>query len=74
VKSRNHRVRGHVARQGRQERAAARQHETDDRTPTDRLAALDARLGVGQGAVRERARLNGETPAKRKNRKRKAKR
>lgn len=48
---------GRAAREGRRERAAVRQAETEGRTPSDRLAALDARLGTGQGAQRERARL-----------------
>lgn len=41
----------------RVETARLRQEEAEGRTPSDRLAALDARLGVGQGAERERARL-----------------
>lgn len=56
---------GYLAKQGRQERAAARQAETDGRTPSDRLASLDARLGYTVGAVRERARL-GPPPDGRK--------
>lgn len=57
---------GYAAKQGRQERAAARQAETDGRTPSDRLASLDARLGYTVGAVRERARLLGPPPDGRK--------
>lgn len=54
----------HPLRQERRERAQARQASEvriPDLGPDEilaRLAALDARLGEGVGAVRERARLN----------------
>ena len=44
-------------REKRQVEAAARQAERDTETPQQQLAALDARFGEGQGATRERARL-----------------
>jgi hypothetical protein len=37
--------------------ADARQRLRDERTPEEQLAILDARLGPGKGAKRERARL-----------------
>ncbi|WKW86147.1 hypothetical protein SEA_JONJAMES_174 [Gordonia Phage JonJames] len=37
--------------------AAARQHERNQRTPERQIEVLDERLGVGVGAVKERARL-----------------
>ena len=39
------------------ERVAERQTERATRTPAQQIALLDQRLGVGQGAVKERARL-----------------
>jgi len=45
---------GKTAKQQRIERAAAR---ASQRTPQERLAELDRRLGRGQGAKKERARL-----------------
>lgn len=41
----------------RKENAKERQRQRDERTPEEQLAALDARLGVGKGAKKERARL-----------------
>ncbi|AMS02714.1 hypothetical protein BJD55_gp052 [Gordonia phage Yvonnetastic] len=37
--------------------AAARQHKRDQLKPWEQLLLLDARLGPGIGAVKERARL-----------------
>ena len=45
--------------QKRQE-AADRRSERAIRTPQVQIATLDWRLGVGQGAVKERARLAGK--------------
>jgi len=42
----------------RQEEAEARQRARDGRSPATQLAHLDAKLGVGVGAKKERARLN----------------
>lgn len=47
----------HPFEQLRRECAAARQVLRDKRSAKDQLAELDKRLGVGQGAERERARL-----------------
>lgn len=44
-----------LSRQTRKTRADERL--ANGRSPTEQLAALDKRLGVGKGAVRERARL-----------------
>lgn len=41
----------------RRERALARQKETENMSPAARLIILDATLGKGKGAQRERARL-----------------
>lgn len=41
----------------RREQAAKRQAERAKRSPAEQLALLDARLGKGQGAKKERARL-----------------
>lgn len=57
MKSHNHTQSGRVSREMRQLGASLRQEESDGRTPTDRLAALDARLGAGVGANRERKAL-----------------
>jgi len=53
----NHTRKGAAVRQERREKARARQRQRDELTPTQQLAVLDDRLGVGQGAERERARL-----------------
>lgn len=53
---RNSRVR-HPRKEARRTRAAERAAAGATRTPSDRLAALDARFGPGCGATRERARL-----------------
>lgn len=44
-------------RQERKDKADARQRQRDELTATEQLAVLDARLGAGVGAERERARL-----------------
>jgi hypothetical protein len=44
--------------EARRERAAWRTFERSLRSPQQQLAILDQRLGVGQGAKKERARLN----------------
>lgn len=44
-------------RQARQEAAQGREEEIKGLAPTERLQALDDRLGAGVGAQRERARL-----------------
>ena len=42
----------------RQKAAVLRQEERAKRTPQQQLAQLDATFGAGQGATKERARLN----------------
>ena len=44
-------------RDKRREEAKERQSLTNQMSPAERIAALDARLGAGVGAVKERARL-----------------
>lgn len=44
-------------------RTAARVEAQGQRTPTERLRALDAKLGVGVGAKRERAALTAKATA-----------
>lgn len=44
-------------RPDRQVEARQRQEDRDSLTPSQQLAALDERLGKGQGALRERKRL-----------------
>ena len=39
-------------------------YERDQRSPEEQIAVLDSRLGVGVGAVRERARLQAQIEAK----------
>ena len=48
---------GRLARENRRDTATQLQVERETRTPAEQLAVLDARLGRGQGAKRERARL-----------------
>jgi hypothetical protein len=48
----------------RQDEAKERQALRDKRTPQDQIAVLDAKLGVGVGAVKERARLQKEIDKK----------
>ncbi len=54
--ARNSRV-THPRRMARQTGAEVRQEERERRSPAQQLAELDARLGVGVGARKERARL-----------------
>lgn len=44
-------------KEARQKEAAVRLEERSKRSPQEQLATLDRTLGVGVGAVRERARL-----------------
>jgi hypothetical protein len=55
--ARQHVRKGRKAREDRQIRAKEAQSEREAFSPREQIAALDARLGVGQGAKRERARL-----------------
>jgi hypothetical protein len=57
---------GHEARANRQDTATQLQVERETRSPQEQLAALDARLGAGEGAQRERARLEGGLTTKQK--------
>jgi hypothetical protein len=43
--------------EARQDKADARERDRATRTPAQQIAVLDRRLGVGVGAVKERARL-----------------
>ena len=52
--------RGAGRREELRSEAAARAEERASRTPEGQLRVLDARLGEGQGAKRERARLEAE--------------
>jgi len=49
--------RGHQRREELRERAAERKEVRDKLTPTQQLRALDYRLGKGEGAAKERRRL-----------------
>ena len=49
-----------MRKQLRQKEAIERQAIASTRTPAERLAILDAKLGVGKGAKRERAKLEGK--------------
>jgi hypothetical protein len=51
---------GKTAREERRERAKKRAETAVPRTPAQRLAELDQKLGKGNGAGRERARLAGK--------------
>lgn len=56
--SRKNNVRsGRDARANRQDTASSLQTERETRTPAEQVDLLDERLGKGQGAQRERARL-----------------
>ena len=46
----------------KREQAEARNAERANRSAKDQIAKLDAMLGVGQGAKKERARLAAPTP------------
>jgi len=50
-------MRGHQAREARRQRGEERSIARAARTPSGQLAVLDTRLGEGEGAVRERAKL-----------------
>ena len=49
--------RGQQRREELRERAAERREVRDKMTPAQQLRSLDYRLGMGEGAVRERERL-----------------
>ena len=49
--------RGHQRREEVRERAAERKEVRDKLTPTQQLRALDYRLGKGEGAAKERRRM-----------------
>ena len=49
--------RGHQRREELRERAAERKEVRDKLTPAQQLRALDYRLGKGEGATKERHRL-----------------
>lgn len=53
----------------RQKAATERQEARDLLSSADQLAKLDSLFGEGKGAVKERARLAGETKTKRRRRK-----
>lgn len=61
-----HKMNGSVARKERQLDAIDAQAERDKLSPESQLNVLDARLGVGIGAVKERARLHKQMKGKRK--------
>lgn len=48
---------GAAAQDKRREEARARQLQRDELTPEEQIARLDARLGAGKGAKKERERL-----------------
>lgn len=54
------RVCTHPERTRRQESAALRKAKRDNRSNVEQIRELDGRLGRGQGATKERARLTGE--------------
>lgn len=47
-------------REARQQRAEQRRQQRKQRSATQQLEELDRRLGEGEGAMKERARLNKE--------------
>lgn len=55
--------RGKAARRARHDEATGRQEVRDKRTPRQQIIILDQRLGVGQGAEKERARLQAKIAA-----------
>lgn len=50
-------TRSAARRETKRENAEARQRQRDELTPEEQIKILDDRLGVGQGATKERARL-----------------
>ena len=56
--------RGQQRREELRERAAERQESRDKLTPTQQLRALDYRLGKGEGAAKERGRLEALVDAR----------
>lgn len=46
-----------LSKNDRQESAGVRQEKRDKRSPLQQLIVLDKRLGKGQGATKERAKL-----------------
>jgi len=50
-------TRSAARRETKRENAEARQRQRDELSPEDQIKILDERLGVGQGATKERARL-----------------
>lgn len=64
-------LKGSRFHENRRKEAQARQEQYDGLTPVEKIAALDARLGKGMGAAKERARLTALlTPKKKKESKR----
>ena len=56
--------RGRQRREEQRERAAERTATRDTLTPTQQLRALDYRLGKGEGAAKERGRLEALVDAR----------
>ena len=56
--------RGQQRREELRERAAERKEARDKLTPTQQLRALDYRLGKGEGAAKERGRLEALVDAR----------
>ena len=48
---------GYQSKENKRRDVTERQAERAKRTPQEQIAILDRRLGIGQGAVRERAKL-----------------
>jgi hypothetical protein len=69
----NHTANDRVSRENRQYVAQANKATAANTTPEDQICILDARLGAGVGAVRERARLTGSQPTGKVSRQKRAK-